>query len=57
MPEPAILQPSTKRAADKFSRDAKRYAKRATKSAAAAKRELVKMGIYTPSGRLAKKYK
>jgi hypothetical protein len=57
MSEATINQPSTRRAAEKFSRDAKRYTKRVTKSAATARRELVKLGIHTPSGKLAKKYK
>lgn len=57
MAETTALQPSTKRAADKFSRDAKKYAKQATKSPAIARKALVRIGIYTRAGNLAKKYK
>ncbi len=57
MTERLALQPSTKRAAEKFSRDAKKFEKQATKTPATARKALIKIGIYTPNGNLAKKYK
>ncbi len=57
MADTQILQPSSKRAADKFTRDAKSYVKRVTKSRAAARKALVDAGIYTPNGKISKKRK
>ena len=51
------LQPSTSRAAKKFGRDADKYARKATKSRASARKALIKIGIYNKDGSLAKKYK
>ncbi len=57
MSQASVLPPSTKRAADKFSRDAKRFARKAVKSPETARKVLVKVGIYKSDGTLTKKYK
>ncbi len=53
----AILQPSTKRAAQKFNDDAARYEKSVNVSAKSARAALVKLGIHTKGGRLTARYK
>lgn len=42
---------------DKFIKAAKRYTNKATKTKKAARKALIKMGIYTKSGKLTKNYK
>jgi hypothetical protein len=48
---------ATDREVDRFEKAARRYVARVTKSKGAARRELVKLGIYTKSGRLSAGYK
>ncbi len=46
----------TQRDADKFKKSAKKYAKEATTSKKKAQSKLISLGIYTPKGRLSKRY-
>ncbi len=46
----------TQRDADKFKKSAKKYTKEATTSKRKAQSKLISLGIYTPTGRLSKKY-
>ena len=47
---------NTRKAAAKFRRDAESYTTKATKSQKKARATLVDLGIYTPSGKLSKRY-
>jgi hypothetical protein len=42
--------------ADRFEKEAKKFAAKATTSAKKARETLVALGIYTPSGKLCKRY-
>ncbi len=42
--------------ADKFKKSAKKYTTKATTSKKKARSKLISLGIYTPTGRLSKKY-
>jgi hypothetical protein len=46
----------TQRDADKFKKSARKYTKEATTSKKKAQTKLISLGIYTPTGRLSKKY-
>ncbi|HYZ86424.1 MAG TPA: hypothetical protein VE621_18565 [Bryobacteraceae bacterium] len=52
----ANLELSSPEAVERFRRAAKAFTTRATKSQAAARKILVEEGIYTKSGKLAKRY-
>ena len=56
-PEIAAMDQDSQREVDEFRQAAREYTEKATISRQAARDELIRLGIYTPSGELSDNYK